>query len=468
MQVTQVALRPTPASQTANRPALTPELLAATGARYSRSNDGLNAILARIDPDDPDKSVDAIFRFIDYGHASVADMVPVALFMDGISMWLAYHIWSLCPLAGGQESSTRYLKLSADNLPDADAIGIGPSVQNEWRQQMESALAAYETALAFWEGVAEEHPNVTRIPDALLRDESDRARKQVARMKRNYAFDRARYFLPAALKTNVMMVQSARAWVGLCQQLLSHPLPEARQLGDLIRGELELAAPRMIKHAAAQESFCAGIAGVLRNWQTKMRANAGHEAGEIGLDAGLEITHAARAQLEVWPPFAAHDFAPDLAFHSNRYAYIGENLQRTGVRFGWEAVALADIRDLNRHRTGTKYCPLVPRGFYGARDQWSDGTVLTPLIQNAGRLTERAGELLYEGEWSYLYWFLLGAQFPFEHTTTADKFVYEAELRTGVGAHYRYARHLHDVLELWYQKFPETRGLILEGAAEPE
>ncbi len=29
-------------------------------------------------------------------------------------------------------------------------------------------------------------------------------------------------------------------------------------------------------------------------------------------------------------------------------------------------------------------------------------------------------------------------------------------------------RHLRDVLALWYEQFPETRGLILEGSAEPE
>jgi len=63
------------------------------------------------------------------------------------------------------------------------------------------------------------------------------------------------------------------------------------------------------------------------------------------------------------------DFTEDLKHHENRYAWIGPQLQRTGVRFGWEAVSFAEIRDLNRHRTGTKYCPFVPRGFYGAVEQ---------------------------------------------------------------------------------------------------
>ncbi|NLL84017.1 MAG: hypothetical protein GX230_07230, partial [Lentisphaerae bacterium] len=85
MRVKSVSLAPTEAAQAAGRPALTPELLAATGARYSRNIEGLEAILARIDPDNQDASVDTIFRMLDYGHQSIADMVPVAMFIDGIS-----------------------------------------------------------------------------------------------------------------------------------------------------------------------------------------------------------------------------------------------------------------------------------------------------------------------------------------------------------------------------------------------
>jgi hypothetical protein len=82
--------------------------------------------------------------------------------------------------------------------------------------------------------------------------------------------------------------------------------------------------------------------------------------------------------------------------------------------------------------------------------------------------TIRSTRLLREADPSYIYWSLLGAQYPFEHTTTADKFIYEAELRTGLGAHYRYAKHLREALAHWYQQFPATKGRILEGSAEPE
>ena len=140
MKVTQVSLLPTAAARAAGRPALTPELLAATGARYSRSNDGLAAILAKVDPADPDRAVDSIFRMVDYGHQSIADMVPVALFMDGISLWLAYHVWSLCPTAGGQESSTRYLSLDAAGLVPADQLGITGETATTWREGDDTRL----------------------------------------------------------------------------------------------------------------------------------------------------------------------------------------------------------------------------------------------------------------------------------------------------------------------------------------
>jgi hypothetical protein len=47
MKVTGVSIVATTAATNAHRPALTPELLAAVGAKYSRSNDGLESILAR-------------------------------------------------------------------------------------------------------------------------------------------------------------------------------------------------------------------------------------------------------------------------------------------------------------------------------------------------------------------------------------------------------------------------------------
>jgi len=473
MKVTQVAVCPSEASTKAGRPALTPELLAASGARYSRNNEGLEAILSKIDPNHLEKSVDSIFRMVDYGHQSIADMVPVAMFIDGISMWLAYYLWTLSPTAGGQESSTRYIKLAVAGLIPPEILGIPSRDIAEWQALMDACFQAYQSSLKVWEELAAENPGLMGIPQSLLEDTSESAQKKVQRMRRNYAFDRARYFLPVTAATNVMMIMSARGWVQLCQQLLSQPLPEAQRLGELIRGDLEVPAPRMTKHARATEPARQAIAAEFG----KLVRMARHESSR-GQNSRQAASEAGVPFLSVLPPagVSEEEIARDLSYHENRYSPVGSSLQRMGVRFGWSAIGFAEIRDLNRHRTGTKYCPQVPKGFYFGFDQIPDMSAaceekrarLTKLADIGRQSTAKAHQRLAESDPAYVYWTLLGTEYPFEHTTTADKFIYEAELRTGVGAHYRYAKHLRDALALFYQQFPCARGLILEGSAEPE
>lgn len=472
MNVTQVSLIPAEGSKNAGRPALTPELLAATGARYSRNNEGLEAILAKIDWDNVDKSVDNIFKFVDYGHASLMDLAPVALFMDDISMYLAYYIWSICPTAGGQESSTRYIKISPESLPTPEEIGLDVdlaesylgSTQSIYLGSTQSMFKDYQAALDIWTDLAKAKPEIMRIPQSLIDDSSSKAQKQVDRMRRNYAFDRARYYLPFAAKTNVMMVQSARAWCGLASHLQSHPLPEFRALGARIAEELSLATPRLTKHTKAQESTRGVLMEEFNFWQEM--------ASESGSLTGKDIPF-----LDIMGPRFSDSgrFTRALSSRTNRYSLVGSSISRMSVTFGWEAIAMAEIRDLNRHRTGTKWCPLVPQGFYGAVDEIPDHA--TPAQREAlETMARRAEDFLFgqvepmitQGIWAFPYFTLLGTTYPFEHTTTADKFLYEMELRTGLGAHYRYAKHCRDVLQLWYKEMPMTQGLVLEGTAEPE
>lgn len=466
MKVTQVSLVPSEVAQALGRPGLTPELLAATGARYSRNNEGLESILARIDPTNLDRSVDGIFRMIDYGHQSIADMAPVAMFMDEISLWLAYYVWSICPTAGGQESSTRYLRLSEKSLLLADQTGMPESVAAEWLKDCQKAFVLYEQVLRAWEAIAHAEPERMRIPEEWLADPDEKTQRKVERLRRNYAFDRARYYLPVGARTNVMLVMSARAWVTLIQHLLSHPIREAQLLGEEVRRELELVTPRLIRHAVRKESLAKGIAEEWVQWaQASQTFCPDDEAGDqvslqVNLPADVDGLSIAKA----------------LQYHENRYAWLGQALRRSTVRVRWEAMALAEIRDLNRHRTGTKWCPMVPAGFYAALEQLEpeerlEGDNIRSIREAVifGRqMTAKARQFIARGEVFGIYFSLLGTQFPFEHTTTADKFIYEAELRTGLGAHFRYAKHLRDALQCWYEQFPETRGLVIEGQAEPE
>lgn len=460
MKATLVSLAPSAAATAANRPSLTPELLAACGARYSRNNEGLEAILAKIDPADPDGSTDSIFKMLDYGHASIADMAPVAVFIDGISLFLAYWIWSVCPTASGQESSTRYIRLSPEGLVNPDTVGIADTAG--WRSLMGEAFKAYEMLLPEFQRQLDDTPEhlvYQKIPRNVSHAVADRIR-------RNYAFDRARNMIPLAALTNMMLVMNARGWEELLRCLNAAPWPEARNLSARLRTELSLCIPRMIRHDY-NDTYRLVLENTMLHWRACAVRKPPLERGIAESEGG--------GYLEVFG--APGDMALPLMAHVTRHDYLGQELRRTPVRFGWTAICFAELRDLNRHRTGTKVTDMNPVGFWLdtqnkrtlPRDamkpqEWYDREEATWGVGD--RATRQAYLRLKDNDPSFVYYMLLGTQVAFEHTTTADKFIYEAELRTGAGAHYRYADHLRDVLAIWYQKFPSTRGLVLEGQEE--
>ena len=123
MRITGLAIVPPPTA--ADLPRVTPELLASVLARYSRSNDGIQAILDKVDLANPDASIDRILKFVDYGHASIGGLTGgLAVALDDVSMWLALKVFEIAQMADGQESSTRYITMDATNLPTAAEIGI--------------------------------------------------------------------------------------------------------------------------------------------------------------------------------------------------------------------------------------------------------------------------------------------------------------------------------------------------------
>jgi len=448
MKVTGLALVPPPTA--ADLPKVTPELLASVLARYSRSNEGLAAILGKVDVQNPDASIDRILKFVDYGHASIGGLTGgLAIALDDISMWLAYKIFEIAQMADGQESSTRYITMAAANVSAAEDLGISADLAPRWRALLARAFEAY-------------HAEFTRL-DALVTAESQRVRYPagakpavVARLRKNYALDRARYFIPLATRTNLGLVQTSRMWAETVKHLDALPHPEARAAAGLIREELLKQSPRLMRHSFAEKSY-----------QEQARQ-------ELDASVALALARLSAAPLadEVWvqvdratPPWLpqGQSIAEALRHRANRYGQQGAATRRMRVAFAWNNLALAELRDLNRHRTGQRFTPFIQAGFY-----------LPPEISHrdhAALLSEQlelTRELLDRGSPAYVYTLLLGAQTPFEHSTHADKFIYEAELRTGMGAHFRYAEHLSAALKAFFAEVPEAKEWVVEGTAEPE
>lgn len=448
MKVTGLAIVPPPAA--ADLPRVTPELLASVLARYSRSNEGIGKIMEKVDLNNPDASIDRILKFVDYGHASIGGLTGgLAIALDDVSMWLAYKIFEIAQMADGQESSTRYITMEATNLPTPGELGIPADLAPRWTALMAKSFAAYHAEYDRLDRAALADPGLVRLPP-------DAKPAVITRLRKNYALDRARYFIPLATRTNLGLVQSSRMWAATVKQLDSLPMPEARAAAQLIRNELLKSSPHLMRHSVAEKSY---------------QAQAEQELA-VSLQLGLARLSTQPLADDVWvkvdndsPPWLREEqtMGEALRHRTNRYGYQGKATRRMRVSFAWNNMAIAELRDLNRHRTGHRYTPLIQAGFYLPPE--IKHSVHQALLEEQAALTR---ELMTRGSAAYVYSLLLGAQTPFEHSTQADKFIYEAELRTGMGAHFRYAEHLSAALREFLRAVPTAKDWVVEGTAEPE
>jgi thymidylate synthase ThyX len=449
VKVTAIAITPPVGAK--NSPRVTPELLASSLARYSRSNEGLAAILADIDWNSPDEAVDRIFRFVDYGHASIAGLTGgIAIAIDNCSMLMAYKLFEISQLCDGQESSTRYIEMAPSGLPQPDAIGIPKHLASEWLSVMTEAFSIYNEVYNDLDRQAIDNPAIVRLP-------KDATPKVAKRLQKNFALDRSRYFIPLATNTNAALVMTARAWTHTIRQLDSSPLPEAQTCAAQLRAELEKFTPRLVRHTFKDTASCEQALQEIQ-FSTERIQKQGVGITNIPDEVFVSVERN-------YPNFLPDTQTLHQAFagKANRYSAVGAALKRIFVRFAWNNISIAELRDLNRHRTGHRFSALTPIGFYTPEEV--NHPAQQPLLERHKILIEK---LAADGRGAHYYAYLLGEQSPFEHSTHADKFLYEVELRTGMGAHFRYAEHLTAVYREFLKQMPEIAPYVQLGTAEPE
>ncbi len=338
--------------------------------------------------------------------------------------------------------------MAPESLSTADELGIPEELRDEWESVMAESFRIYGDLYKKLDKKAQENPEELRIP-------SDIPEKVQARMRKNYALDRARYFIPMATKTSAAYVMSARVWAQTLKELEALPLKEAKDAAEMIRGELAKFAPRLIRHSHADDATTAH-AEALVAYSSKMIKENGVPAVHLEDEVALTIE-------KEFPSYLAESGSLEDAFKgkNNRYSITGSDIRRTFTRFSWNNIALAELRDLNRHRSGTRFTPLAPVGFYLPEEL--RGEDYGEFFARYSALVEKLSDAGV-----HYYGYLLGTEVAFEHSTHLDKLIYEIELRTGLGAHYRYAEHLQAVADELLEQWPELKSHIEIGTAEPE
>lgn len=412
-----------------------PELIASILARYSRNGEGIDSILEKVDGMDQEKAIDLIFSHVDYGHQSIADMVPVALTLDEISMDAALFIFNSCPVASGQESSTRYIEMKEGSVVGLQDWMINPHYEDleRYDQFINNCFECYYEALSRYNVDIQDNPSI--ITDSKSLDLNNPKHVKIFdRLKRNYAFDRARYFLPLKAKTGMGLIQSSREWVKLVRDLLSYPDLEFQKIGEEIRQILMVVSPRMVKYAVPQQSSEAYYDQLI-NYKTLSNQ---YKTYQPTCGGKLEISD------------KSFDFS-SLFTRESRYSRCPHIWEEVLCTFSWNSIPLAELRDLNRHRTGKrKYYKNYVTGFYPGPTEWAKKMYeekILPFVSNGSD-----------------YFHTLGTTVSFLHLTTFDNFVYEAELRTGLGTHYKYREAILELLdcEPWIYDLIEVGGGEIE------
>src|SRR6202789_67517 len=182
MKVTGLALVPPPSA--ADLPKVTPELLASVLARYSRSTEGISAILAKVDVANPDASIDRILKFVDYGHASIGGLTGgLAVAMDGVSMWLAYKLFEIAQMADGQPARTGSSAMDPPSIAGAAQLGTRADLASRCQGILARAFDAYNGEYARLDALASAEPGRVRLP-------KDAKPGVVPRIRKNSALDR--------------------------------------------------------------------------------------------------------------------------------------------------------------------------------------------------------------------------------------------------------------------------------------
>lgn len=215
--------------------ALSPETIAVTFARTSRSPQSFREIAAELTED---KSAEFHERWVvGYGHASVAEHAVLHVAFENVSR-LAIEAIESNRLASYTEKSTRYQKWNPDSFYTPRVIAASKH-DALYREACSRLFDAYRRSL---------EPVKRWIEQQVPRREDESDAKYDGRIRSRYV-DNCRFLLPAASLANVGMTANARVFENAIRKLLSHPLEEVREIGEEVKRVALGETPTLVKYA---------------------------------------------------------------------------------------------------------------------------------------------------------------------------------------------------------------------------
>lgn len=216
---------------------LSPEVIAVTFAKTSRSPQSFNEIAAELTEA---KSAEFHEKWVvGYGHASVAEHAVLHIAIENLSR-LAVEALESSRLASFTEKSTRYQKWGPRDFFIPPELNNHP-LRVRYENTCSLLFNTYHQAIPVVQGeLARQYPRQLGESGA-----------SYEKRLRTSCVDVCRFLLPAASLANVGMTINARTLEHTITKLLSHPLQEVRDLGSEIKTVAQKAVPTLVKYAQA-------------------------------------------------------------------------------------------------------------------------------------------------------------------------------------------------------------------------
>lgn len=408
-------------------------------ALYSRSAASVSEHVEKVKASGSGKFMEKFY--VGYGHASIADCGSTTVFIEGVSMLVAKAIQDW-PLYSGQETSSRYIDMSkqeiVDPLAGTSAGKASKAILAKWMKFYTDNQAAVEAHLR------------VKYPRKADEDEKVYDRAIKARI-----FDILRGFLPAGVTTQLSWHTNLRQAHDKLVLLRYHPLEEVRTVAEQIHKQLQEKYPQSFGHLqyAAQEVYRSYIA----------------EDFTYTYDAGLLASAAAKKN---------GDFAARTNIKPAELAKYQKLTSKRPIKTGLP-VFLADLgnvtfeflldfgsfRDIQRHRNGTCRMPLLTTK-YGFQKWYLDqlptdlAKKASVLIKEQAAAIKALGKVAAKGGKKITpeilqYYVAMGFNVPCKVTYGLPAAVYTMELRSGKLVHPTLRGVAHKMHKAMRKMFPK-------------
>jgi len=470
-----------------------PEVWALMQARYSRSQEGLReGFLSLLREDESNFNLlikelkranvgevtkhasESAIRFMEkwvlgYGHSSIAEGAVVGLGLEGISI-LATKVIEDNRLSSFCEKSTRYVSFSRSSFY-VDEVLRNSEFVDEINEMLDYLFETYERL----------HEPVLEYVKGLVPLKDGDSRVAWERACGSRRFDAIRYLLPTCTKTSLGWTVNARQLSYGISKLLSHPLKEMNEIGEMLKIEGRKVLPSLLEFADRKDYFC----DTQKNMQSydfidndfdgeRVKLVAVPENAEDKIVSSILYRFNNRSFEKVARDVVLMDDLDKERVLDNYLGRMGEfdcpMRELEHENFSFEIVMdYGAFRDLQRHRICSQTSPIFTAdlGYDVPKD------IVAAGVETEYRLAMERAKVVYDKvrekyPWQAQYLLPLGFRKRFLISMNLRELYHLIKLRTIPLAHDSYKKIAYRIYEILKERYPILAKYIVCNYSEEE